>query len=181
MVLKTRSEALDAVARQSLKLDENDMDTPSSVLGKRDRSMAEPSNIESSTQFVEEKRSREDTPATTLAAHLAVVHAHAQWWSPDLKPKIEVSQCSVVEGVDGATSAWVADERNRISRQELTPVAEDVRAESVDAGKLRGPEAWEKFDLSPRMRRAKYKNKLRRLDGYWLGKWWMGGGVLKHV
>ena len=43
-----------------------------------------------------------------------LVQAHAPWRSPDLKPKIEANQSSVVEGVDGAISAWVADERNRI-------------------------------------------------------------------
>ena len=77
-VLKTRLEATDAAARQSLKPNENDMGTSSSVLGERNRSMAEPSNIGSSSQVVGGKRSRGDTPATALAADLAVAHAHAQ-------------------------------------------------------------------------------------------------------
>ena len=84
---KTRFDAMDAVARQSLKPNENDMDTSSSVLEKRGRSMAEPSNTENATQRAEGKRSRGDTPATTLAVDLAVAHAHPQWWTPDLKLK----------------------------------------------------------------------------------------------
>ena len=96
VVLKTRLEAMDAAARQPLKSNENDMDTSSSVLGKRDRPMAEPSNIDNSTSGVEGKRSRRNVPATTLAADLAVVQTHAQWWPPDLNPKIEANQCSVV-------------------------------------------------------------------------------------
>ena len=63
---------------------------------------------------------RGETPATTTAVDLAVVHAHAQWWSPDIKPNMEASRSSSAEGVDGAISAWVADERNRISGQEVT-------------------------------------------------------------
>ena len=57
MVLKTRLEAMGAVARESWGPNGNDMDTSSSVLGRRGRSMAKPSNFESSTQEVEGKRS----------------------------------------------------------------------------------------------------------------------------
>ena len=121
MALKTRLEAMDAVARQSLKPSEHDMQTSSSVLGKRGRSMAGPSNIQTSTQGVEGKRSRGDARATKLAADLAAAQAHAQWWSPDPKPKIEAGQPSVVEDVDGAISAWVAGGRNSSLRQELPP------------------------------------------------------------
>ena len=108
--LQTRLVAMDAAARQSLKLDENAMDTSSSVLGKRGRSLAEPMNVECSTEVAEGKRSRGETPATTMAVGPAVVHAHAQWWSPDLKPRMEASPSAAAEGVDGAISAWVADE-----------------------------------------------------------------------
>ena len=55
-VLKTRLEAMDAAASQSLKLDDNAIDTSSSVPGKRGRSLVEPTNIESSTEVVEGKR-----------------------------------------------------------------------------------------------------------------------------
>ena len=41
-----------------------------------------------------------------------------------------------------------------------------MHAALVEAGKLRELEAWEKFDVSPRMMPAKNKNKLVRPDGY---------------
>ena len=47
VVRKTRLGAMDAVARQSLQKDENAMETSSPVLGKRDRSLAEPATNES--------------------------------------------------------------------------------------------------------------------------------------
>ena len=109
---------MDAAARQSLKLNENAMDTSPSVLGKRDRSTAGPTNIESSSQVAEGKRSRGDAAATTLALDLAVAHAQPQWRSPDLESKMEASPSTVAEGVDGAISAWVADECKRKSGQE---------------------------------------------------------------
>ena len=82
-----------------------------------------------------------------MAADLAVAQEHAQWWSSDLKPKIEASQSSVAEDVDGAISAWVADGRSSISRRELTREKSELRADSVEAGKPRELEAWEKFDV----------------------------------
>ena len=93
---------MDAAGRQSLELNGNAIDTSPSVLGKRDRSMAEPTNFESSAQVAGGTRSRGDAPATTVAVDLAVVHAHAQWRSPDLKPEMEASPSAAAEGMDGA-------------------------------------------------------------------------------
>ena len=84
VALETRLQPLDAVSRRPLELNENDMDTSSSVLGKRGRSMAKLSNIENSTPRVKGERSRRGAPATTLTADLAAVQARAQWGSPDL-------------------------------------------------------------------------------------------------
>ena len=84
-----------------------------------------------------------------MAADRAVVRAHAHWWSPEPNPKIEVSQSSVVEGVDGAISASVADECNRILGQELTLEEEAAHADLVEAGKPRELETWGKFGVLP--------------------------------
>ena len=81
------------------------MDTSFSVLGGRDRSLVEPLNTGRSAEAVEGIRSRGETPATTMAVDLAVVHAHDQRRSPDLKPKMEASPSAAVEGVDGAILA----------------------------------------------------------------------------
>ena len=70
---------------------------------------------------MEGERSRGDAPATTTEVDLAVAPAHAQQWPPELKPKLEASPSAAVEGVDGAISAWVADECARFLGQELSP------------------------------------------------------------
>ena len=82
-----------------------------------------------------------------MEVDLAAAQAHAQWWSPDLKSKMEASPSDAVEGVDGAISARVADECNRILRQELAPEEEEMRANLVTAGKQRELAAWGKFDV----------------------------------
>ena len=105
--------------------------------------------MENTQQRVEGKRPRGGAPATTLAVYQAVAQAHAQWWSPELKPKMEASPSAGVAGLDGAISARVADERNRISGQELTPEVEEMHADLAEAGKLRELAAWGKFDVSP--------------------------------
>ena len=119
-MLTTRLEATDAVDRRLIIKSENAMDTSSSVLGKRGRSMGEPSAVEHAQQQVEGKRSRGDVPAITTEADLAVVQANAPWWPPALKPEMEAGPLEAVEGVDGAISAWVADECNRGLGQELS-------------------------------------------------------------
>ena len=103
--------------------------------------------MEPTQQTVEGKRSRGDTPATTMEVDLAVALAHAQGWSPELKPKLEANPSAAIEGVDGAISARVADERNRISGQELTPEEAELHADLVAAGKQREFAAWRKFDV----------------------------------
>ena len=69
--------------------------------------------MEPTQQQVEGKRPRGDVPAITMEVDLALDQAHAQWWSPDLKPQVEASPSEAVEGVDGAIFALVADKCNR--------------------------------------------------------------------
>ena len=54
-----------------------------------------------------------------------------------MRPQVEALQASVVEGADGAISAWIADERNRASGQELSLGGEQMHAGLVREGKLR--------------------------------------------
>ena len=127
------------------------------------------------------ERSRGGAPATKLAAYLAVAQAHAQWLSPDLKPTIEARQSSFADGVDGAISAWVAAGRNCILGQELTPEGEGVRADLVEASKLRELGAGEKFDvLSPR-EACEVQKQIAQTRRVPKGKWRMGRSVLKRA
>ena len=109
---------MDAVERRLRIRIDNAMDMSPSVLGKRDRSAEESSAVEPTQQQVEGKRPRGDASAITMEVDLAVAQAHAQWWTPELKPKLEVNPSAAVGGVDGAISAWVADECNRVWGQE---------------------------------------------------------------
>ena len=54
------------------------MDTSSSVLGKRDRSMAAQSALEQNQRKEEGRHSRGDVPATTMEVDLAAAMAHAK-------------------------------------------------------------------------------------------------------
>ena len=76
-----------------------------------------------------------------MEVDLAAAQAHAQWRSPDLKPKMEASPSEAVEGVDGAISAWVADECNCVLGQEFPQEEEEMRAELVHEGQRRELEA----------------------------------------
>ena len=49
-----------------------------------------------------------------------IAEEHAQWRHPDLEARRAATHDSAVEGVDAATSAWAAEERNRNSGQELS-------------------------------------------------------------
>ena len=116
------------------------METLSSVLGKRARNTGNEKGASSVTEATgtgtKGKRPRGDALAAVLAVNMSVVQEHAQWRSPALKPQVEALQSSVVKGVDGAISAWVADECNRVSGQDLSPGEGEMRAELAHEGKL---------------------------------------------
>ena len=135
------------IGAKSDKQTENDIDTSPSALGERDCSMAGGPTMELTRRQVEGKRSRGDAPVTAMEVDLAAAQAHAQLWSPELKPELEMNPSAKIEGVDDAMSAGVADECNRISGQELNPEEEEMRADLVNAGKQRELAAWAKFDV----------------------------------
>ena len=123
--------------------------------------MVERPTIEQTQQRVVGNCSRGDAPATSMEVDLAVIQAHAQWWTPVLKSKLEATPAAAVEGADGAISAWVADERNRILGQELTPEDEEMHADLVIAGKQRNWRLGVNFMYSHRVMPAGRKNKFR--------------------
>ena len=70
-----------------------------------------------------------------------VVKEHAQWRNPSLKARWEAARASATDGMDGAISAWIAGERNRVSGRELTEDEEKSPGSLVNAAK-----AWELND-----------------------------------
>ena len=67
------------------------------------------------SQVCRDKRYRAGALRTASVADTGVAEEYAQWRNPELKSIIDANQASVVEGVDAAISARVADERNRAS------------------------------------------------------------------
>ena len=78
---------------------------------------------------------------------MSLVQEHVQWRNAAPKPQVEAPQSSVAEGVDGADSAWFADECNRVLAQELSPEDEKMNAGLFQEAKLRDLAAWGKFDV----------------------------------
>ena len=124
--LRTRWGAMDAAERQATEGTSRDMDTSSSVLGKRTRHIQEPLAIESTGMGNNGKRLE-----IALVVDTSVVKEHAQWRNPDLKPQVEALQSSVVEGVDGAASSWAADECDRVLGREVSLEEEGMHAHKV--------------------------------------------------
>ena len=130
--------------------------------------------MEQTQQQVEGKRSRGDTPDTTIEVGLAAVQAHAQCWFPELKPEMEANRSATVEGVNGAISAWAADECNRNLRQELSREGEDMHADLVKAGNQRKLTAWGECGVfSPREACQKQK---QIIQTRWVLTWEMAEG-----
>ena len=83
------------------------------MLGKQSRDVEESPIPEIPATGSQGQRPRGDAITNALAADMSVVHEHAQWWNPAMKPQVETIQASEVEETDGAISAWIADESSR--------------------------------------------------------------------
>ena len=78
-VLQTRSAAMVAVERRPPGGAANDMDTSSSVLGKRSRNIEKPLAIDTPEMGEDGNCTRGDALATALPVDIPVVQEHAQW------------------------------------------------------------------------------------------------------
>ena len=97
------------------------MGTSMTALGKRAKTTDGDMEMGTEVDGNYERRPRSAVLGIALAGYSEVVKEHAQWRNPGLKPQVEAHQSSFVEVVDGAVSAWVADECNRELGQELSP------------------------------------------------------------
>ena len=92
-----------------------------------------------------EKRPHNEAMELALAVDSKVAKEHARWWHPGLNPKVGGHLSPVAEGVDGAISARVAEERDRVLGLELSPAEEEQHAELVAAAKVKELADWKKF------------------------------------
>ena len=87
-MLKIRTETLEAAEPRPHGGAANDMDTSSAIMGKRPRDLEESPIPEIQVMGTQGKRQQGDSLATALAADMSVVHEHAQWWNPTVKPQV---------------------------------------------------------------------------------------------
>ena len=138
---RARLAAMGAAKKKNADGSSGEMDTSMSVLGKRTRTIGGIMEPRTAAYGNTEKRQSSKTLQIALAVELEVVKEHAQWRDPELKPEVDARQSSVVEGVDGAVSAWVEDGSYRELGQGLSPGGEEQRAALVQAAKIKEPDA----------------------------------------
>ena len=146
-VLRTRLAATDALDTENAERRPQDMDTSTSVLGKRTIQMEETVDTGTTGGGNTEKRPRSEALEIALAVDLEVAEEHALWWNLELNPPIETHHSSVMEGVDGAVPRWVVDECNRVLGRELSPQDGEQHAELLQAVRSKELVARRKFDV----------------------------------
>ena len=81
------------------------------------------------------------------AADTEVAQEHAQWREPVMVARLGATHASMVEGVDAAIRAWVAEEGSRVSGQGTTKEEEKVHEGLASNAKARELFALMKFKL----------------------------------
>ena len=71
-----------------------------------------------------------------LVADTEVAEERGQWWNPELQWRAGATQFSVAEGMGPATSAWAADECNRVWGQGLSGEEDKLHDERARAAEF---------------------------------------------
>ena len=98
-----------------------------------------------------------------------------------MKPHINLAALAPLDGVESATSAWVAFECEMIVGQELSVLEEQMHADLVTSAKVNELEAWGKFKVPPRLAPAVCPKIRLTLVGCSPGSWWMDRKRLRLV
>ena len=69
-----------------------------------------------------------------------VEKGHNQWRNPELRARGGATRPSVLEGVEAAISAWVAEECNRVLGQDLAEEGEELHTNERELS------AWKRFE-----------------------------------
>ena len=126
-VLKTRLAPMDAEQQKCSVSGDSTMDTSVTVTGKRSR--VSDAVAENSGKFVGDQDEWRRVGGLHLAfvADREVAKERAKWWNLGSQARRDATQACAEEEVNDAISAWVAEECNRVSGQELTEVGEKLR------------------------------------------------------
>ena len=146
-----------------------DIDTFTSLLGKKSRTPEDAMNTGGATNGTIEKRPRGEGLEMALSADVEVAGKHAQWWNPALKPQegathswIELRQHGLKMN---ATERWVGSDRRK--KRNIMPNSMN----STHGGKL---------PFSNEERAARSRSGLRKRSGFPLGRWRMDARVSKR-
>ena len=89
-------------------------DTSEAAAGKRGQTPENVAENLGASVRSQNKRCRVGGRHVAFVAEKEVAKEHAQWWSPDLRSRLDATQSSAV---DSAISAWVAEDGNRVLGQ----------------------------------------------------------------
>ena len=87
--------------------------------GKRHCAIADATDTSGDSAVTQGKRCRTSGHHLTFAVDKEIVEEHAQWRDPQMRAHCDVNHASPLGGADAAISAWAAEERKRVSSQEL--------------------------------------------------------------
>ena len=101
--------------------------------------------------------------------------------NPAMKPQVEALQSWAVEGADGATSAWVADESNCVLGRELSLGEKKRHVDLAHEGKLRELAAWKSLMFVRNETRVTCRRELRKPNGFLVGRWLIGRNASRRA
>ena len=76
--------------------------------------MADATDPSEDTPATQEKSCRAKNLHVAFVADKELVEEGAQWWGPGMNARPNAATASPMEGVDAATSAWAADQCNKV-------------------------------------------------------------------
>ena len=134
-MLRTGLAAMDAANKRNAEESTRDVEASTSVLSNRGRTAVGALDTGKAPDGTFGERPRREAREMTSATDLEVAKEHVKRRNPELKPQVAAHHSSAAEGVDGAASAWAADERNRALGEELSAGEEKRNAELAQAAK----------------------------------------------
>ena len=126
---------MDAVERKRNCDIADGMDTSETSSGKRNRAIAGAVDTSEDMAMTREKRHRASDLHSALGLGKKIAKECAQLRDPQKKARRAVKYASPADGVDAATPVWTAQERRRVSGQEVSEDKKKLHGGFVSAAK----------------------------------------------